>query len=378
MLRRMNTRAVLRRLRGGEAGNGGTLESGPGEGRPDDEPADGYTLTQLSRATGLSRQTVEAVLGDLADRGLVSELAPAGGGTGRPARRYAFRADAGFVIGQEIGAAHLRTVLADLNGTPVADDRQELPEDLPAARRLARARARAVSLVDARGLAPSAIRAAAAGTPGVVDRSGRVTRSTRVPGWTGLDLAGQMEGWFGCRGLAGNDANLAAVAEHWRGAAGHVQDVAYVLTGNRAGHGVLLGGRLHTGRAGTAGELGGFPLADWEDSSLILAREGRTAAEVFDSARRGEAAAGGIVDRLARSVALGAAALVRVVDPELVVVGGVFAPAGETLLKPLRRHLDDFCLSAPEVAASQFGEEAVALGAVRVALEHVEQAELAG
>ncbi|MER7368692.1 hypothetical protein [Nonomuraea wenchangensis] len=65
-----------------------------------------------------------------------------------------------------------------------------------------------------------------------------------------------------------------------------------------------------------------------------------------------------------------------VVDPELVVVGGGFSRGGELLLDRMRAHLAGMCLNPPEVALSTFGEESIALGAVRMALDHVEQERL--
>jgi predicted NBD/HSP70 family sugar kinase len=351
LLRRLNTRATLHALRRG----------GP------------QTLTQLARAAGLSRQTAEAALADLTARGLAREVAPAEGGAGRPARRFAFRADAGHVVGLDVGPRRILAMLADLNGDVVAERRLDTDEHLPAAERLALAERAATACVEAAGPARGGVWAATAGTSGVVDRSGRVTISTLIPGWTGLDLAGQVGRWFGCPGFAANDANLAAVAEHWRGSARHVDDLVYVLTGYRAGHGLLLDGRLRTGRTGSAGELGRVPLTGWEDASVVLAEAGRGADELFQAARAGERQALALVDRLAHGLARGASVLVAAVDPELVVVGGTLARGGEVLLERMRAHLAEMCLNPPEVAPSTFGEESIAYGAVRMALDHAEQ-----
>ncbi|WP_406674814.1 ROK family protein [Nonomuraea sp. N2-4H] len=272
-----------------------------------------------------------------------------------------------------MGPRRILAMLADLNGDVVAERRLDTDEHLPAAERLALAERAATACVEAAGPARGGVWAATAGTSGVVDRSGRVTISTLIPGWTGLDLAGQVGRWFGCPGFAANDANLAAVAEHWRGSARHVDDLVYVLTGYRAGHGLLLDGRLRTGRTGSAGELGRVPLTGWEDASVVLAEAGRGADELFQAARAGERQALALVDRLAHGLARGASVLVAAVDPELVVVGGTLARGGEVLLERMRAHLAEMCLNPPEVAPSTFGEESIAYGAVRMALDHAEQ-----
>ncbi|HUR06710.1 MAG TPA: ROK family transcriptional regulator [Nonomuraea sp.] len=350
LLRKVNTQATLRALRR--------------EGVS--------TLTRLGRITGLSRQTVETVLDELKDRGWVREVPPGEGAMGRPARRFGFRADAGYVVGAEVGGEKIVVSVADLNGEVLACERVAVSEDAAAPERLEAARRAALACVDGAGVSRARVLAVSAGTPGIVDRSGRVSLSITLPGWTGVDLAGLAGRWFGCTALAANDANLAALAEHWRGSAQHASDVVYILVGHRPGAGVLIGGRLHAGRSGAAGEIGTLRQVGWEDAARELVEEGG-AAEVFAAARAGDALASRRVDHYAENLAIGASALVLSLDPELLVIGGGYSRAGDVLLGPLRRHLAELCVSAPEVVASTFGEESVALGGVRLALDHVER-----
>ncbi|MEU6712760.1 ROK family transcriptional regulator [Nonomuraea sp. NPDC046802] len=351
LLRKVNTQATLRALRH--------------EGVA--------TLTQLGRVTGLSRQTVEAVLDELGERGYVKEVPPDEGVMGRPARRFGFRADAGYVVGVEVGGDAVVAALADLNGEVVAWGRAEVSGDAPAHERLEAARRTSLKCVDDAGVARRHVWAVAVGTSGIVDRTGRVSLSITLPGWTGVDLASLAGRWFGGTALAANDASLAALAEHWRGSAQHASDVVYILIGHRAGAGVLIGGRLHAGRNGAAGEIGTLRQVGWEAAARELA-EGASAAEAFEAALAGDPDALRRVDRYAENLAIGASALVLAIDPDLLVLGGGYARAGgDVLLEPLRRHLAELCLSAPEVVTSTFGDEGVALGAVRLALDHVER-----
>ncbi|GGP11177.1 ROK family transcriptional regulator [Nonomuraea glycinis] len=330
------------------------------------------TLTRLGRITGLSRQTVEAVLDELKERGWIREAPPDEGAMGRPARRFGFRADAGYVVGLEVGGDRIVVSLADLSGAVIAWERSAVESDAPAAERLEAARRTALACVDGAGVARTRVWTLAAGTSGIVDRSGRVSLSITLPGWTGLDLAGVAARWFGCTALAANDANLGALAEHWRGSAQHASDVVYILVGHRPGAGILIGGRLHLGRSGAAGEIGTLRQVGWENAATELVEEG-SAAEVFAAAGAGDEAALRRVDHYAENLAIGASALVLAVDPDLLVIGGGYALAGDVLLDPLRRHLADLCLSAPQVVTSTFGDESVSLGAVRLALDHVER-----
>ena len=80
-----------------------------------------------------------------------------------------------------------------------------------------------------------------------------------------------------------------------------------------------------------------------------------------------------IVDTLVRRLARGIAAAGVVIDPQAVIVGGGLSRAGETLLRPLERELADLVPIPPRVVLSDLGEEAVALGAVRLAVQTVEE-----
>jgi predicted NBD/HSP70 family sugar kinase len=96
------------------------------------------------------------------------------------------------------------------------------------------------------------------------------------------------------------------------------------------------------------------------------------AGDVFVAAREGDRKAAAAVRRYVRDLAIGASALVLALDPELVVIGGGFSRSADMLLEPLRRELDRWCIRTPEVRVSAFGDEGVALGAVRLALDHVD------
>ncbi|RKE23439.1 ROK family transcriptional regulator [Streptomyces sp. TLI_171] len=349
LLRRLNTEAVLGVLRN----------------------ADPMTLTLIGRAASLSRQTVDAVIAELTDGGWIEEVAPERG-IGRPARRYRFRAEAGHVLGIDVGATGLRLVLTDLDGTVIASDQAAVPEGLGGSARLEAVRAGAQEFLARHpGIR---LRALCLGIPGILDAHGTVRLSTPLPEWNGLDLAGAASTWFDCPAYAENDANLAALAEHWLGAARHADDFIHVIAGHRTGAGMMLGGRLHRGRGGAAGEIGALAVLGWESSSMTDIREAADSAKLFADAQAGDSEAAGKVDRFARTVAQGIAAMVLTVNPDLVIIGGGLARAGEVMVGPIRAHLDQLCLDAPQVDASALGIEAVALGAARMALDHLNDA----
>ncbi|OXM43544.1 ROK family transcriptional regulator [Amycolatopsis alba] len=314
LLRRLNAVAVLRALYAAEQ----------------------LTLAELVKASEVSRPTVEEIAADLGGQGLVEEvpLSPAAPRpVGRPAKRYRFRPEAGHVAGLEVGRHRALCLVADLRGEVIGRATAELTPEMDATDRLGAARRALGAAVE--GL--ENVRALGIGTTGVVS-GGKVVRDDRLPGWAGVDLPAEFGGR--CPVLTGNDTKLATLAEHWRGAAHGVDDVVYVRAGRTVSLGMLLGGKLHGGHHGAAGEIGSLQQAGPYAS----------------------------LDRFVELVA----ATVLTLDPQLVVIGGNENPQALSTTR-LRTELARLCLFPVRVEASILGEDSVALGAVRLALGRVER-----
>ncbi|MFD8125235.1 transcriptional regulator [Streptomyces sp. CS227] len=362
LLRRINSAVVLHALRGTECA----------------------TLTEITRVTGLSRPTVEGVVEGQIEAGLVVEVAAEEGAArrqGRPARRFRFRAEAGYLLGLEIGSHRVSAVLSDLDGRILGTAQKAVLASAPADERLERLRATVADLLRRTGVSRQAVRAVGVGSPGIVEADGTVRLGTALPEWTGLELGERLRRSFRCPVLVENDANTAAVAEHWKGAAAGSDDVVYVMAGLSPGAGSLIGGRLHRGFGGAAGEIGALHLLGrGETPETLLSTNGeplhpldeQAVAAVFADARDGDAQAQAALDRFVRRLVHDVAALVLALDPEVVVIGG-WAAGLDGVLEPLREELARYCLRTPRVALSVLGEAAVATGALRLALDHVEE-----
>ncbi|MBT2488498.1 ROK family transcriptional regulator [Streptomyces sp. ISL-96] len=362
LLRRINSAVVLHALRGA--------------GSP--------TLTDLTRITGLSRPTVEGVVEGLMETGLVVEAPPEDGEArrqGRPARRFRFRAEAGHLMGVEIGPHRIAALLSGLDGRVIGAGSRTVSETASADERLERVRAMVADVLRRAGVPRSSLRAVGVGTPGIVEADGTVRLGTALPDWTGLPLGERLRRSFRCPVLVENDANAAAVAEHWKGAAVDSDDIVFVLAGLSPGAGSLIGGRLHRGFGGAAGEIGALHLLGREvtpemllstTDEPVLPLDEQAVATVFRRARQGDSAAQEAVERFIQRLVHDVAALVLALDPELVVIGG-WAAGIDGVLEPLRGELARYCLRPPRVALSVLGEAAVATGALRLALDHVEE-----
>lgn len=117
-----------------------------------------------------------------------------------------------------------------------------MTETMDAEGRLGAARGAVAELLRKAGVSRDSLWAVGVGTPGIIDGDGSVRLGTAMPGWTGLDLGARLRRSFRCPVLIENDANLAAIAEHWQGAAVGMGDVVFVLAGLSPGAGSLING----------------------------------------------------------------------------------------------------------------------------------------
>jgi glucokinase len=243
-----------------------------------------------------------------------------------------------------------------------------------------------------------------AGCAGLVDsRAGTVHLSPNLPEWRDVGLRHMLTEALGLPTVIENDANAAAYAEYVVGAARGVRSAVLITLGTGVGGGLILDGRLHRG-SGFAGEVGhatierdGEPCACGNAgcleryvsagaivrSALSLLEQGRPSAlsgagEVTAEAV-GEAACGGdelaleVLAEAGRALGVGLANLALILAPDLFVIGGGVAAAGEPLLGPAREEMERraYCRgpSTPGVVPAELGETAGVVGAALLARE---------
>jgi glucokinase len=390
LLRRLNSTAILRAIR----------TDGP------------LSRTELARITGLSKPTVKDVVESLLDTGYVLESVPAGPPRrpGPRARLLRFQSNLGYVLGIDIGANKTLAIVTDLDGRVLATERRRTSarERADADVMLGKVRAVAHTALEASGVSPTDLKAVGVGTPGVVDPIlGAVTLAPQLGGWEGIRLERRLSRYFPCQILVDNEVHLSLLAERWLGAAQGVDDAFYVQIGVGIGGGILIGGNVYRGASGAAGEVGYLPLFDPEApedrlgafeqaaGGTAFARLGRRSAErhpnsilhqlvhgeldaidaevVFTAAVQGDQAATEVVDKLVERLARGIAAAVVVLNPAAVIIGGGISRAGERLLEPLQRRIRALVPVPPRITLSTLGDEAVALGGARLALNADEE-----
>jgi predicted NBD/HSP70 family sugar kinase len=355
------------------------------------------TGTDLMAATGLSRATVHDVCEELIARGWVREVANqrehGDYRKGRPARRYAFDPLAGLVVGVDAGQHRVDAIVADLRGNELGRH-QGPPRSgfTDAAERLA-AVGDAIAGALA-GMPSERVLAVTVGVPAPVDAAGR-TGFRGNPYWELMnpDLGEGLRKPHGWSTVVDNDANLAALAEGWRGHGRGVRHFVALLAGERLGAGIVEDGQLLRGVRGGAGEMRFLHLVDgvgsadgiakiardWAREALtgpgarsVLAAE-PDAASVFAAAAAGDALAAGVVDRIAERMARVIATLASLVDTEQVIIAGRVAASCGPLLATLEERLARHGDPPPRVLASALGGDAVMLGAVKRSVDHVRE-----
>jgi predicted NBD/HSP70 family sugar kinase len=343
---------------------------------------------EISRRAGISKPTVSLALQSLLGAGLVREALQDPAGPSYGAVFFEPVPEAAFVLGLDLGARFLRGAVCDLAGEIRVRQDVEL-RGANAEGALGAIAELHDSLVTASRLPPERIDGVVLGVPGVVENgTGRLRLTTpNIPGLEDRPLGDELEERLGVPVTLENDVNLAAVGEQWLGVARGVDDFAFLSVGTGMGNGLVLGGQLHRGHHGAAGEVdwalagSGTDIDPSADGVEVLTR--RLSSErslpttltapydvrvIFTAARRGDQLARAVVDEVARRIAAHIAPISAVADVALVVLGGGIGTNSDLLLEPVRGLLESWMPYPPRVEISSLGEAAVLMGALAVGL----------
>jgi predicted NBD/HSP70 family sugar kinase len=378
------------------------------------------TRSQISEYTGVSKVTVSQMLARLEERGLVAIVGEQAGNRGPNAALYAVVPSSAYVAGLYMEADLVSAAVADVTGRRVADvsvNPNGADDPVEVVRGVVeRACARA-------GVDVARLRALVIGSPGVVDpRTGDPRLAVNLPAWHegALDALRDV---LHRPVVIENDVNLAAMAERAAGAATGADDFVLVWLGVGLGLATILGGRLHRGTAGAAGEIGyllvhGAPLpsdvrhpasggfqwlAGGSAVRALAAGYGFTAPTAAEAVRAAvaqapaaqdraapiaqadaaqadaaRAASSSFLDDLAHRVAVGVASVCVVLDPGLVVLGGEVGRAGgAALASRVAAAMASICPARPRVVPTGVPDEPVLRGAMLAAVDLARAALLA-
>ena len=372
LLRELNDRAALELL----------LAGGP------------MTRAQIGERTGLSKVTASQLLARLEERGLVETVGEQAGGRGPNAALYAVVPSSAYVAGLHVDQDEVSAGVADITGqvvTQISVDPNGAVNPVELVRNAVATACRSA------GVEMSRLNALVIGTPGVLDPStGDPRLAVNLPAWhEGVLEALRSE--LHQPVTIENDVNLAAMAERAVGVAQGADDFVLMWMGVGLGLATIIGGRVHRGVAGAAGEIGylpvpGVPLpqdishpATGAFQSLVGAQAVRPLAAGYGfteptaagavqaavaAARAGDHRGDALLTELAARVATGVAAVCVVLDPGLVVLGGEVGRAGDSALaQRVAAEVGRICPARPTVVPTGVTGGPVLRGAILAAVD---------
>lgn len=239
------------------------------------------------------------------------------------------------------------------------------------------------------------------GIPGPVTNDGVVLKCANIH-WPVFNVKEKLFDLTGVTNIrVGNDANVAALGEMWKGGGRGYDSIVMVTLGTGVGGGVILGGKILTGTKGAAGEIGHLTVEYGEEETCNCGKKGCleqyasatgivrmakkqmspqsslakleevTAKDIFDAAKAGDEYALHVVDEFARYLGVALANVAQILDPEAFVIGGGVARAGSIITEKVDKYYDEnvmFALRDKQFHLAELGNDAGIYGAVRMVL----------
>jgi len=242
------------------------------------------------------------------------------------------------------------------------------------------------------------------GVPGPVESSGMVHRAANL-GWdTNFNIKNDLENLIGIPVKAGNDANIAALGEMWKGGGQGHKNLVAVTLGTGVGGGIIVNGTILTGAIGAAGEIGHIHIEDNEtekcgcgnygcleeytsatgivrlanrildacDTSSVLRNGEVTSKTVFDAVKTGDEVAMEIADQFGKYLGKGLAIIASVLNPEIFVIGGGVSKAGDVILKYIDKYYKTYVFHGSKdvlFTLATLGNDAGIYGAAKLVIE---------
>ena len=309
-----------------------------------------------------------------------------------------------YGFGVDVGGTTIKLAYFDENGTML--DKWEIPtnKDNNGAAILPDIAAAVKGYLTEHGVADEQIIGIGVGVPGPVSSEGIVNKCINL-GWGIVDLHGELSRLTGFGVKGGNDANVAAMGECWKGGGRGAKNMVLATLGTGIGGGIIVDGKLVVGAHGAGGEHGHIVvdpeeteacgcgnygcieqygsatgvvrmakryLAAHDEDSSLRAMENLQCKDVFDAAKAGDGAAIAIVDRVCDLLGRFAASVCAVVDPEVFVIGGGVSKAGTLLTDGIAKYFHKYAFHAcrsTTIALASLGNDAGAYGAFKLALD---------
>lgn len=362
----------------------------------------------LAQATGLNKATVSDLVFDLMERGFIREVGMKSSGTGRPATLLTLHPAAGFIVSCEIAVDFIEVLVTDFAPEVFWQVKERTSPEMGQQAILERTLALLFQAVEKGRATEAPLFGVAIGVPGMVDSTSGTLLFAPNLGWNNVELLAFFEkANFGAPVFVDNEANLAALGEHYFGAARGYDNVLYLSGNIGLGGGVVRDGHLCRGVSGVASEFGHMTMNPdgelcncgnrgcWETQvsqkalyryldefinagkkSILEHLSGNYSVEsIVDAARMRDEAAILALEKTGRHLGIGIASLLNALNPELVVLGGMLSLAADFLLPVVENEIQNRALrwnrESAQVVRAAHGSDACVKGGIAVVYQSV-------
>ena len=307
-----------------------------------------------------------------------------------------------YVFGVDVGGTTVKMGLFNVDGevldkweikTRTENGGEAILPDIAAA---------ANAKMEEKGIAKEEVAGLGIGIPGPIDEEGVVPHTANL-GWGYKEVSKELSELTGLPCKGGNDANVAALGEMWKGGAAGYKNVVMVTLGTGVGGGIIIGGKILTGSNGAGGEIGHLHVDDnipgqcgcgnkgcleqvasatgitnlanqalaASDKPSML-REGEVSAKtVFDAVKAGDELAKEVAERFGKYLGTALANITAVTDPQAIVIGGGVSKAGSILLEYVEKYYQQYCFKScknVKFALATLGNDAGIYGCAKLVL----------
>jgi len=318
-----------------------------------------------------------------------------------------------YIIGVDLGATNIVSLLVSLNGEVIARDTRKTMGGKGKKITFSQIVNSARSVIgegERSGISSKSILGLGIGGPGPLNSDGGVIHiAPNIPGWINAYLVKELEDELKLNVFLENDANAAALGEWWLGAGRDVDNLVLLTLGTGVGGGIIIGGEVLHGARNTAGEIGHLVIREggllcgcgnrgcleaYVSARAVVKRtlaaiyggeetlltdlvknklEDITCKLVYDTVKKGDSLCKQLVEETGRYLGIGITNIVNIINPEMVILGGGMANAGDLIFEPVRKYAREHSFTAAmegvEIVPAALGVNAGAIGAVAFVLK---------
>lgn len=307
-----------------------------------------------------------------------------------------------YCFGIDVGGTTVKCGLFDVAGTVL--EKWEIPTHTEnnGERIIPDVAATILAKLEEKQISKDEVAGVGLGVPGPVSEAGTVDVAVNLH-WGYKDLVGEMKELTGLETKAGNDANVAALGELWKGGGVGYHNLVMVTLGTGVGGGIIINEKIVSGSHGAGGEIGHIHVEDNEaescncgnkgcleqfvsatgvvritkaelaatDMPSVLRRDNISAKTVFDAVKAGDQLAMNVAEKFGKYLGSALASIAGVVDPEVFVIGGGVSRAGQVILDYVEKYYMQYAFPTCRKAAfalATLGNDAGIYGAARLVL----------